>query len=122
MGKKEDFIEQLGESYAYIESYINGKLELFKLQAAEQSARGISKLTLVLVMVLLLNFTVFCLLLAAGFGLAKLVGSTWLAFLLLALFFLLLAVIIYRFRQYLLLNPSIRMVIKEFYQDEQNPS
>lgn len=122
MSKKEDLLEQLGESYGYLESYISGKLELLKLQLAEQSARSISKLTLVLVMVLLINFMVFSLLLAAGFGLAELVGSTWLAFLLLALFFFFLALIVYLFRQYLLLNPSIRMVIKEFYSDEQDPS
>lgn len=122
MSKKEDLLEQLGESYGYTERYISGKLALFKLQVAEQSARSISKLTLVLVMILLLNFTVFCLLLAVGFGLAELLGSTWLAFLLLALFFLFLAIIIYRFRQQLLLNPSIRMVIKEFYRDEQKAS
>ncbi len=122
MSKKEELLEQLGESYGYIESFISSRLELFTLKAAERSARGISKLALVLVMALLLNFIVFCLLFAAGFGLAELVGSVWLAFLLLALFFLLLALLLYTFRQQLLFNPTIRMVIKEIFQDEQDPS
>lgn len=120
MSKKEELIEQLGESYGYIESFISSRLELFKLRAAERSARSISKLALVMVMVLILNFIVLCLLLAAGFGLAELVGSVWLAFLLLALFFLLLALLIYVFKQQLLLNPTIRVVIKELFQDEQD--
>lgn len=122
MGKKEELLEKLGESYGFLEQLVDNRVELFKIRATERSSKLIAGVVLALTMVVLLNFTVFCLLLAMGFGLAEWIGSPALAFLIMAVSFVLLAAIIYGFRQTIILNPTIRQVIKEFYPDEEEPS
>ncbi len=122
MGKKEELLEELGESYGYLEQLVDNRVELFKIRATERTSRLIAGVVLALIMVVLTTFTIFCLLLGVGFALAEWIGSPPLAFLLMAVFFVLLAIFLYSFRQPIILNPTIRKVIKEFYPDEQEKS
>lgn len=115
MSKKEELLEQLGESYGYIEQSIESNIELAKIKLTEKSVVAFSSLASAVILGVLLVFVLFCLILAAGFGLAALLGSPALAFLVLAAFFTIIGIVFIIFRKALVTNPITSLIIQKIF-------
>lgn len=119
MSRKEELLEQAGESYGYLEQTIQKRIELAKLEVIEKSSLALSSLVIGLLIVFLLTLMLFCLVLAAGFALASWTGSMATAFLLLAGGFLILGLLSFFLRSKWLVNPIVQIVAKQILtQDE----
>lgn len=119
MSKKEELLEQLGESYGYVEQSIESRIELAKIKVTEKSAVALSSLVSIVILVLLLVFALFCLTVAAGFGLVSLLGSPGLAFLAMAGFFTLIGIILIIFRKSIITNPITSMIIQQIFSEDE---
>jgi len=84
------------ETQELVEEYVGNRLQLFKLQTAEKSAKLVSLLLTVLVMALLCFFILLFLSITAGYFLAQKTGSLFTGFGIVAVFYvLLLAIVLY---------------------------
>ena len=108
-------MESVGETTAYVQQYIEQKIELTKLEAAEKSALVISELVTSIVLLLVGSLVFFLAVITAGLFLAQWLDSYPLAFLALTLFFSLLGVIIWVFRTKLITNPVVSTVVARFF-------
>lgn len=115
MTNKKELLEQLGESYGYVEKLIDNRIELLKLSAAEKSAKLVAGVIVGVIMLLLLTFISVCLLMAAGFALTLWLGNPVWAFLLLAGLLSLTGIIIFSFSDRLILGPVIARFLKTIY-------
>lgn len=98
-----------------IQEYIEVKLDLLKLQAAENISGVISKVMLSVILILMLSIILLFLSLAAGYFMASVLNSNELGFLCVAGFYTLLLLIILAFRKKIIERPVIKSVIKVFF-------
>lgn len=119
MTKKEELLEQLGESYGFVEQAVNSRIELAKIKLAEKSAVVTSSIITLVVLGVLLTVVLFCLIIAAGFGLTKLLGSPTLAFLLLAGIFSLMGMVIFVFRKAIITNRVTSFIIQQLFSEDE---
>jgi len=108
-------LEDLENIKKDIQEYIEVKLDLIKLQAAENISRIISNVAVVSIIILLSSLVLLFLSFAAGYFFAKLLDSNELGFLCVSGFYLLLALIIILFRKSIIDRPVIKSVIKIFF-------
>lgn len=104
-------IEKAGETFGYLREYVEKRIELYRVEIAEQLVESLS--TLITSFLLLIIFGTVALFgsLSAGFYLAEVLDSLWLAFLIVTGFYALLALILSLFKRQLILNPILRMII-----------
>jgi hypothetical protein len=118
MQAKEELLEQLGESYGYVNRFVDKKIEYAKLNVAETSAKVISGVVTAIVLavigIITLIFALVTLALALmlafdhpvyGFGLVTLI--------LLAIFLLVLLL-----KKQLITNPAVSKVISAFFKHD----
>lgn len=98
-----------------LQEYIELKLDLLKLQAAENVSRIISGVVVGAIIAIFAALILFFLSFAAGFFLASILNSTELGFLCVAGFYLLLVLILLLFRKKIIDRPVIRSVINIFF-------
>jgi Putative Actinobacterial Holin-X, holin superfamily III len=107
-------LEEIGNIKKDIREYIEIKLDLLKLQAAENISKIISNAAVVIILILFLSLILFFLSFAAGYFMASLLHSNELGFLCVAGFYFLLMLIILIFRKKIIDRPVIKSVIKIF--------
>lgn len=107
----ESFATNKDKLFEKVENYANTSIDLLKLNAVEKSADVISSLSYQVV--LLLIVAMFTLFVNIGIGLfiGKLLGAYYLGFFIVSTFYLILAVIIYLFRNKLLKTPVSNMIV-----------
>lgn len=108
-------LEEIGNIKKDIQEYIEARLDLLKLQAAENISKIISNTAVAIIIVLLLSLILFFLSFAAGYFMASVLHSNELGFLCVAGFYLLLMLIILIFRKKIIDRPVIKSVIKIFF-------
>lgn len=108
--------ENLGESLGYLEEYVQRKIQIAKLDTAEQIAKVTASLATMAILVALVPVLLCVFSVGVGFYLATTFDwSIAQAFFALSGFYLLLGIIIYLFRRRLFTNPILGLVIKEFF-------
>lgn len=111
-------LENVGEGFGYLQAYIKNELATIRLEAAEKTANVTSGLVTGFAIFSLANLIILFLSMALGFYLGALLDSTALGFLLVAVLFLFILVILYIFRQTLITNVVVTAIIKRFYHKE----
>ena len=106
------------ESREQIEQYIRDRILLIKLQAAEKVARLSGLLFTGIVLALLSFFVLLFISIMCGYFFASVTGSLYLGFGIVAAFYLLLLVLIVRYRKVLIQNWVADTIVKIFFELE----
>lgn len=117
MHAKEQLAEQLGEAYGFMSEMLDHKIEEVKLAAAEKSALTVSKLLTVVVMSLLAVVMSTFGLISLAFYLAGDMQSSARGFGIVALVMLVLLVLVFLLRRYIIVNPTVSTVINLFFSE-----
>lgn len=94
-----------------IENYANTSIDLIKLNAIEKSADVFSSLTQLIVMFSVVAMFTLFVNIGISLYIGKILGVTYLGFIIVSAFYLLLAVLIYCFRKQFIKIPISNMII-----------
>ena len=108
-------MESIGESTAYVQSYIEHKIELTKLEAAEKSAVLISEIITIISVVMIGAIFLLLLTITLGLFLAQWLDSYSYAFLIITMFYALMGGLFWMFRRSLVTNMVVGMVVSRFF-------
>lgn len=101
-----------------VKAYVETRIDLAKLEAAEKFSALISNATAILVIAAL----ALCFVAFAGIGLSLLIGAwtgkLWLGFLVVSLVYMLKAVIVWKLRERLIRIPVMNHLLKTFFNDD----
>lgn len=102
-----------------VKEYVNARVDLLKLEAAEKSAGMVAgMMARIAVAVVFLCFFVF-----AGIGLsllaAEYTGNTWSGYLIVAFVYLLIGIIAWMGRSWMLRTPMMNAMIKEMFKNDE---
>jgi Zn-dependent protease with chaperone function len=109
------FIDSYQDWKKQINDYINGRIELLKLEAAENIARFFSSIATNAVILYFSLLALIFISFALAYFLGDLLQSVSLGFLLTGLFYFVLAAIFYSLRKQIVEKPVIKAVIKLFF-------
>lgn len=109
-------LESVGESTAYVQQYIEQKIELTKLEAAEKSAVLISEIITVISIVMIGSIFILLSTVTLALFLAQWLESYPLAFLIITGVYALLGLLFWLFRRSLVTNMVVGMVVSRFFQ------
>lgn len=112
--------EQLLKFFEQIKTYFNLRVEYFKLHVAEYLIRFFSSLALWLVIFLFLFFVVVFASFAFAFWFGKMSGNWSLGFLIVAGFYVLLAILFYVFRKAIIVRPFTSLILSQMDLDKFN--
>lgn len=115
---KEKFNKTLSQTFEHIKEYINLKTELFTLLIFERFSRIFSKFLAVIVFFFLLFFVMLFLSLAFVHWFADLTGHLIAGYLIVALFYLIVGIVVYALRKQLFLNPMIKGFTESMENDD----
>ena len=118
MQAKEELLEQLGESYGYVNRLVEKKIEYFKLNLAETSATTISGIVSGVVLAVVGLITLVFLLITLGFALSLAFESFVYGFGAVALLMLLIFFLIVVLKDTLITNPVVSKVITKFFEHD----
>jgi len=121
METKDQLLEQLGESFGYINAMVDRKIEGIKLSAAEKSANAASGMITGLILAGIATLVLFFGLTTLAFQIADMpdaVRGFGIVTLILVAAFLL----VFLLRRVLIVNPTVRAVINIFFSDNGNSS
>lgn len=117
---RDQLLATAGETLAYAEDLFETKVELVKLDVAEKGARiGADVISGIIVAVLGLAGSLF-LFLGLAIWLGHLVGSYALGFVIVGVFFILLAAILFALRESLLARPILKSLISSLFKSKPN--
>ncbi len=115
MQPKEELLEQLGESYGYVNRLVEKKIEYYKLSAAETSAGVISGLITAVILAVIGIITLIFALITLGFALVNAFDNSVYGFGLVTLILLIIFVLVLVLRKALIINPTVSKVISAFF-------
>lgn len=117
MHAKEQLAEQLGEAYGYVSEMLDHKIEEVKLAAAEKSALTVSKILTAVVMTIFGVVMAIFGFISLAFYLAGDMETTARGFGIVALVMLVLLLLVFFLRRYIIVNPTVSRVIKLFFSE-----
>ena len=118
MQPKEELLEQLGESYGYVNRLVEKKIEYYKLTAAETSAGVISGLITAIVLAIIGLITLIFALITLGFALVEAFNSSVYGFGLVTVILLVIFLLVLVLRKTLITNPTVSKVITTFFKHD----
>ena len=118
MQPKEELLEQLGESYGYVNRLVEKKIEYYKLSAAETSANAVSGIITAIVLAVVGLITLIFALITLGFALVEAFDSSVYGFGLVTLILLVVLLLIVVLRKPLITNPTVSKVISTFFKHD----
>ncbi|HMO61450.1 MAG TPA: phage holin family protein [Ferruginibacter sp.] len=114
----EEVFERIETLSAQVKAYANARIDAAKLELAEKISSLLSNLIagaiavlVFLVFFLFLNFSI-------AYMLADLTGKTWIGFLIVAAFYLLIAVVVWVAREKIIRIPVMNSILKELFKAE----
>lgn len=111
--------EAMGESYGFLKAYVEKRIEVMRLEVIEKIALTASTLILLGAMSFIFFFILGLLSVALALYLSPIVGSTPVAFLILAGFYALVAILIFALRKRIIIQPVLDMVIRVLDSDQE---
>ena len=115
MQPKEELLEQLGESYGYVNRLVEKKIEFYKLSAAETSASVVSGIITAIILAVIGIITLIFALITLGFALVEAFDDSVYGFGLVTLILLLIFILVLVLRKALIINPTVSKVISAFF-------
>lgn len=110
---KEDFFE---ETYELFTNYVEDRILLLKIQAAEKSGKLISAIVTLAVIALFVFFILFFISMMGGYYFAELTGSTFYGFSIIAGIYVVLLLVFLLLNKTLISRGIINMVIRIFFE------
>jgi len=117
MDRKETLSDEIDDLKKEINNYIQGKIDLTKLQAAEDLSRFVSRVAIKLVLFYIAMFVLLFASMAGAYAIGTYTQSNELGFLIIAGIYFLVAIIFYLFRGKLIQTPVIKTFIQMFFQN-----
>lgn len=111
-------MESVGETTAYVQQYIEQKIKLTKLEAAEKSAVMISEVITGITLMLIGSQVILLATITIGLFLGQWLDSYPLAFLILTIFYILVGIITWMMRRSLITNPVVSIVVTKFFNNK----
>ncbi|MCP9234538.1 phage holin family protein [Lewinella sp. JB7] len=118
MQAKEELLEQLGESYGYVNRLVEKKIEYFKLNLAETSAGVISGVLTAVILAVVGLITLLFALLTLGFALANAFDNSVYGFGAVTIILLLIFLVVLLLKRSLITDPTVSKVISKFFQHD----
>lgn len=107
--------------YGYLQQYIEQRLDILRLEAAEKSSQVLASFLTLIVVVLLLLILVAMLSVTGALFIGRALGGDYaMGFLIMSGVYLVAAWLIYLFRRPLITNPILSMVIAKFFPDPED--
>ena len=97
--------------------YIDTQVKLLKLQAAEKISGLLSSLVAYLVLFFFLTFFLLFASIAGAYVLSDIIGKPYTGFLIVAGFYFLVGIAIYRWRDRLLKRPLLDAIVRQLFKD-----
>ena len=116
--QQNSFTEQLAHLFEQVKIYLNLRLDYLKLNVAEYLIKFFSGLALFMVLFSFIFFVLVFGSFAFAFWYGAKTGNQWLGFLIVAGFYLLVALILYLLRRPLIVRPFSRMIIENMELDK----
>ncbi len=117
MDRKETISEEIADVKNEINNYIQSRIDLTKLQAAEDLSRFVSGIAIKLVLFYIAMFVLLFVSMAGAFAIGTYLESNELGFLAVAGVYFLFAIIFYLFKGKLVQTPIIKTFIQMFFQN-----
>jgi hypothetical protein len=118
--QQNSFSDQLAHLFEQVKIYLNLRLDYLKLNLAEYMIRFFSGFVLWMVVFLFIFFVLVFGSFAFAYWFGEYTGKYWLGFLIIAAFYLFLAVIVYALRSTLIVRPFSRMILANMELDKFN--
>jgi len=115
MEKKETFSEEISDIQKEIVSYVQNKIDLSKLQLAEDFSRLLSGIAVKVILFYIGFFVLMLSSIAGAFAIGSTTGSNELGFLIVAGFYVILGFVFYLLRSVLIHTPIIRAIVQLFF-------
>ncbi len=119
MNEPKDMFQAAGETVEYARQYIEQQGELIRLEAAERMAKVMSSFVTFLVLAFFVVLVLVMLSVAAALWLGKLLESYAAAFLIVAVVHAILGVLMYTFRNRLITNPALGVMLGAFFDEKE---
>ncbi len=117
MDNNRPLLEKAGETFGYLQHFVEKRIDLFRLEMSERVIRILSVLiTGFLLLSIVGMFTLFASI-AISFYIGNSLGSTGSGFLIVAGAYGLLALLLYLFRRPLIVQPVLALIIGEFREE-----
>ncbi|MFI5151863.1 MAG: phage holin family protein [Chitinophagales bacterium] len=116
---REEF-KKIEETVDHLKRYVNGKISQVKLGAAEKTSDILSVLIARTLVAIVFFFFVLLASEALAYGLGEYLGKNWLGFLIVAAFYLLAGVIIWKTKEKILRIPIMNGLIRRLFTKEIN--
>lgn len=113
-------IENLRQLFVEFKKYLSLQKEYTRLEVTEKLSVLLSMLIVILLTVILGMMALFYLSFTAAYLLAPIVGGITVSFSLLAVFYILLAILLISFRKQIVINPMVRFIAKLFLKASDN--
>ncbi len=113
MEDKTDFLEEVGKLNIYAQQYVKDRIELVKIEAAEQSAKAISLIATMLMLGGLITVVLLLLTVAIGLYLGDYLNDYPQAFLIISGIYFLIGLIFFLLRKRILTNPITIAIVKQ---------
>lgn len=115
MKQTDNILYTLGKSSEYLKEYVNSQKDLIKLEIAEHSSRVLSKVISRVIALMLIMFALLFASLTIAIGVSIYLNSFFAGFGLVTIFFIVLVVALIVFRNALITNPVLRLILKDFF-------
>ncbi|MCW3807236.1 phage holin family protein [Plebeiibacterium marinum] len=115
MDKRETISEEISDIKKEINTYINSKIDLTKLQAAEDLSRFVSGIAVKLVLFYIGLFVLLFVSMAGAFAIGSYTQSNEIGFIAVAGIYFLIAIIFYLLKGKLIQTPVIKSFIQLFF-------
>ena len=116
--QKEELLEQLGETYGYVQHLVEKRVDYFKLEMAEKTATTVSGLVTAIVLATVGLITFFFALLTLAFYLSSVMDSSTYGFGVVALLLLIVFLLLLLLKRTLITNPTVGKVISAFFAND----
>lgn len=108
-------MESIGESTVYVQRYIEQKIELTKLEAAEKSAVLISEVITIVALVMIGSVFLLLFTVTLGLYLAQWLASYPQAFLIMTVLYALLGLLFWAFRRSIVTDRVVGIIVARFF-------
>lgn len=116
---KKDLNENLSELFALAKSYLSSYLKLVRLEALEKTARGGTFIISSVIILMVAGFALFFLTFAFSYWYGKTYGNMAEGFLISAGFYVLLGILIFVLRRFLISRPILKSFSKTIFSKDE---
>jgi NADH:ubiquinone oxidoreductase subunit 6 (subunit J) len=114
-----DTLEKIEGLTEHVKEYVNTRIELAKLRVAEKSSLVIGNIIAVGVVAVLFLFVIVFGSLAGAWALSEWIGKRYAGFLIVAGFYLLIAIILWLARQRIIRFPVMNAIIRQLHKNDE---